>query len=227
MEFVLSDFVNSLRDGMANSKIFPYEKEWILQQKHANRPFHIKDIAFLTNPITQLDSNTYMFEIGNTYSEENYPYYHILEDAPVIRKRGRGSDKTRGSQARVSNLGQRDYSRISFNGKTYSKEYAKNVRGMRKSVIDRAQRYVRNPWSGLPVKYNPQSDSYKNIHYQYIERIFNSGLLDLLASEYGLKKARVENTGLTEEYLSQFENEDLVSAFINSVLSFEGEEDYD
>ena len=61
MEFVLSDFVNSLRDGMANSKIFPYEKEWILQQKHANRPFHIKDIAFLTNPITQLDSNTYMF----------------------------------------------------------------------------------------------------------------------------------------------------------------------
>ena len=224
MEFTLSAFVNSLKNGIAKSPLFPYEKEWIHKEKHPNLE-HIKYVAFGRNPIIQLDENTYMFELGNEIAEREYPYYHILENSPIIRKKGRASTKTRGSEANIKNLGIRDYERVSWNGKTFTKEYAKNVRGSRKSAISNATRFVRNPWSGLPVKYNPQSNSYLNIHYQYIERVLGSDMLDNLASEYGLKKrARVENAGLTEEYLSQFENGDLVSAIINSVLSFdEGE----
>ena len=33
-----------------------------------------------------------IFDIGNEYAEREYPYYHILEDAPVIRKKGKGTE---------------------------------------------------------------------------------------------------------------------------------------
>ena len=56
-----------------------------------------------------MSGNMYIFEIGNDYAEENYPYYHILEDAEVIRKRGRGTSKSKGSQAQIEKLSQRDY----------------------------------------------------------------------------------------------------------------------
>ena len=41
------------------------------------------------------------------------------------------------------------------------------------------------------------------MHYRYIERILDSGILDTIAQEQDLKLTRKSNTGLAEEYLMQ------------------------
>lgn len=217
MEFTIANFVQSMREKMYSA--FPFELEEINKKKHANRPGHIRDVAFMNNQVITLDENTLMFEIGNTYAEERYPYYHILETAPYIRKRGRATDKTKGSQARIEYRGKRDYEKVSFNGKTYSKEYARNVRGQRNrrgQVSHWATDYM-----GRDYFINREADAYENIHYQYIEKMLNNFVLDSLAVEFGLKRARTQSTGLEEEYQAQSFDEhsslaDMVSAMIDS-----------
>lgn len=225
MEFVLSAFVDSLRNEMYRS--FPYEHKEINDVKHPNRIGHIRDVAFMNNAPTMLDENTYAFEIGNTYAEEKYPYYHILENAPYIRKRGRATTKSRGSQAKVENVGKRNYEKINWNGKTYSKEYAKNVRGSR----DRTSKvsYWATDYMGREYFLNREANSYKNEHYLYIENMLNMFILDNLAREFGLKRMRTQLSGLEEDYMSQVSDEhnSLVSMITNAISSFEGEEDYD
>lgn len=78
--------------------------------KHGEFNEEIRDVAFKNNQTIVVSENEYTFDIGNEYAEEHYPYYHILEDAPYIRKRDRGTAKTRGSQAKVEKLGDRNYS---------------------------------------------------------------------------------------------------------------------
>ena len=159
------------------------------------------DVAFKNNPVIyNTDQN--IFEIGNENAEEKYPYYHILEDAPVIRKRGRGTKKTKGSQAEVENLGQRDYNRVSWNGKTFTKEYSRNVRGSRKRLASVS--HWTTDYMGNDVFINREANAYLNEHYHYIEKMLNDyGILDTLASEFNLKRGRTIDTGLAEEYFSQ------------------------
>lgn len=212
-EFSLQAFTDSIRQNLYDN--FPYESDTVKMQKHKKTPLHIRDIAFMYLPTTQ-GENSIMFEIGSEYAEEYYPYYHILEDAQVIRKRGKGTKGSRGSQAEIKELGKRDYGRISFNGKTYSREYRKNVRGER-SRLGTATKVVVGS-NGKTYRVNPNASYYANKHYQYIERTLNN-VLPWIANEYGMRMGRTEITDLVDEYQEQ-ESQDRI---INALSSFEGE----
>ena len=194
-EFSLDLFTKRLRDVIYNS--FPYEREELNLQKHEDRLGHIRDVAFKNNETIILDENTLVFDIGNTYAEERYPYYHILQDAPYIRKRGRATAKTRGSQARVEYVGARDYNAITWNGKTYSREYQRNVRGKR-SRLSKVSHWATD-YNGNKYFINREANTYLNVHYKYIENIMNFNLM-YLAIEFGLKQKRTELTDLSEDY---------------------------
>lgn len=209
MEFDLDLFTTELRNVMYESKDFPYESEELNLKKHNKRPLHIKDVAFKANSTMKVDDNTRTFDIGNTYAEQEYPYYHILQDSPVIRKKYRGTDKTRGSQAKVKNLGQRDYGRVSFNGKTYSKEYAKNVRGARKSVVENASRYE----NGKLISGNPRSLSYYNKHYKYIDKVLDISVKQV-ASMFG-GTVRTSSSGLKDDYNESILIENMINSYLD------------
>lgn len=196
MEFTLDSFTKRLRELMYNR--FPYENEEINKLKHPDRNEHIRDVAFKNNPTFTTGENEKVFEIGNEYAEEYYPYYHILEDAPYIRKRDRATSKTKGSQAKVEKLADRDYNKISFNGKTYTREYARNVRGKRSRLSSVS--YWASDNNGDKIWINRESNSYLNVHYQYIETMMNTSILDTLASEFNLRRGRTKSSGLKEDY---------------------------
>lgn len=204
MEYNLDAFFNSLISYMAVA--FPYMKDEELDQsKHPKRnPLHLKDAIFNNlQPIHSLNSIT--FDIGNDFLEQNYPYYHILEDAQVIRKRGRGTKKSKGSQDKITDAKARDYGRVNWNGKTFSQEYKKNVRGARSKLESSSRRayIIDDQGIAIPVMANMQADYYANIHYQYIEKMLDNGIVDTLAAEFGLRRLRKQDTGLQEEYLMQ------------------------
>lgn len=193
--------------------LFPYEKDIINDKKHRGREGHIRDIAFRSNSTIFIDDNNRSFDIGNYVAESEYPYYHILQDAPVIRKRGRATDKTKGSQAEVKELGKRDYNKISFNGKTYSREYARNVRGIRQSVIDKAQ-HREYGFYGKSYLVNRNAKSYKNIHYHYIDKILDSAI-PYLASMFGGRALRKQVTSLEEDYNESNMIENMLSSYLD------------
>lgn len=190
---------------------FPYEEDIITRSKHKKTPRHIRDVAFMDNDVIH-NGNTNIFDIGNNYAEENYPYYHILQDSKVIRKANKSTKYTRGSQEKITPVGARDYGRIKFNGKTYIKEYAKNIRGQR-DLSSKATQYATDS-RGRLVKINKDADYYLNTHYQYIDRMLESGILNKLALEFNLGRKSTLFSGLKEEYEMQ-ENEDIIS-IINS-----------
>ena len=220
MAFDINVFTSRLKELFVDSPLFPnmpenYVNEWGVVQsdreKHKGRePLKLKDavISSMANS-TIFVENEISFNIGNEQMEKTHPYYHILENAPVIRKRGKGTDKSRGSQAKIEDVGQRDYERVSFNGKTFTKEYAKNVRGKR-NRINNVTHFITDS-KGNRKMINREAGAYQNIHYMYIERILDSGILNTLAEEQGLKVMRKVNTGLGEEYFAQQEELDLAS----------------
>ena len=211
-EFDIRRFVNAIRIDLYRN--FPYMKnEALNESKHKNRPLHIRDVAFMNNPLEFITDDMYAFEIGNEVAEQTYPYYHILQDSEVINKRGISTKKTRGSQSNVE-LSKRDYGKVSFNGKTFTKEYQKNVRGKR-SRSAKATRWIGDTKINMEAKY------YLNVHYNYIDRILDT-VLPFIASEYGLKLRRKEKTSLADEYIQQ---NDLVGDYedidnLNSILKF-------
>lgn len=201
MEFTIVDFVSTVREMMYNQ--FPYlpnrGKNPSGSFKHKNDNQQIRDVAFKNNPTAFPSENTATFDIGGEYAEMAYPYYHILQDARTIHKRGKGTKSSKGSQAKVEPVSTRDYGRVSWNGKTFTKEYAKNVRGNRYKY-NSAQRYVKIGGERLLV--NKTADSYVNIHYHYIDRILDN-ILPYIAQMYGMKMARKQDSGLSEEYAMQ------------------------
>ena len=202
MEFDLATFTQTLRDKMVDRfpKLDKRGENPSGSPKHGQYNEMIVDVAFKNNPTILVGEKEYTFDIGNEYSEEHYPYYHILEDAPYIRKRNRGTTKTRGSQANVEK-GKRDYGVVSWNGKTFTKEYQRNVRGTR-NRLDKVSHWITND-SGEKEFINRESNTYKNEHYQYIEKMLDIITIEL-ASEFNLKKARVEKTGFEEELAMQW-----------------------
>lgn len=202
MEYNIRDFVEKMRNYFYRQ--FPYEPDIVNEQKHIlnnknPKPKHIRDVAFMQNPVQYLTEDLVIFEIGNEESEKDYPYYHILEDAPVIRKKDKGTGKSKGSQDMVTNLGRRDYGIVSFNGKTFTKEYARNVRGKRNSVIRNSTRYIKD-YNGDTIKINKGANSYQNRHYHYIENMILSSN-QLLAVDFNMKQGRSVDSGLGEEYV--------------------------
>ena len=210
-EFSLSNFANDIRQNIYDN--FPYENDEVKALKHAKRPAHIRDIAL---GLTYTSDGTQVFEIGNDYAEEYYPYYHILEDAEVIRKKGRGTKLSKGSQAEITKLSDRDYGRVSFNGKTFSREYQKNVRGARSRVEKATYNIVGS--DGKVYKINKDANYYKNVHFHYIERILNN-TLPWIAQANGLRMGRTELTSLESDY----EQQEYGSLVANIINSFKGD----
>lgn len=171
--------------------------------KHKNRPSP-KDLK------TQIENsmnfskngteNMQTFDIGNENMERNFPYYHILQQAPIIRKKEMSTTKTRGSQQYVKDKGKRDYEQVYWNGKTFTKEYSKNVRGSRLNLSKTSY------WSGGKTSggdfIRPESKQYLNVHYQYIDKICDE-LAPIIAEEYGMKLRRKQDSGLIDEFAMQ------------------------
>lgn len=210
MDFDIDAFTQSIRLGMEAK--FPYENDRIKKRKHKNTLLHIVDVAFRRNP-TRANGDERYFEIGNQNAEAKYPYYHILQDAPVIRKKGKADKGTKGSQASVADLGLRDYNKITYDGKRYKREYEKNIRGSRRSVVDNATQWVDG------VKINRGSNSYKNIHYKYIDNMLPE-VCQAVAGQFGLIYVGIKHTSLEEDYLLslQLENDENTS-ILSDIIS--------
>lgn len=200
MEYDLGTFTRTLKELLYNEMPFDRDNE----HPHANRNFHMRDLALGQNNVIPVGLNSMYFEIGNENAEEKAPYYHILEDAQVIRKAGFGTKKTKGSQAFIQDKGKRDYGQATFTITTNSKgrrinpyyEYRRNVRGKR-SLVEKSTHRVYDE-NGKLTKVKRDSKYYFNIHYNYIERNLE-WITKLLADEFDMKLKRVK-TDFTEEY---------------------------
>lgn len=219
MEYTLYSFVAKLKEWFIESAMFPYyeiSKESISDygksrqqsdvDKHPDRnPTHLKDVAKqCLETTTVITENSAEFNLGNYVMESKYPYYHILEDSQVIRKRGYGTKKTKGSQESERILANRDYNKVSWNGKTFTKEYSRNVRGTR-NRINNVSHYGLVDLQGKYL--NRDANAYWNTHYKYIEDILDNDVVIKLSTYFGLKPARKTDTGLGEEYGSQEESQ--------------------
>ena len=141
-----------------------------------------------------------------------FEYVCQVDDSDDVSK---GTAKTRGSQAKVEDKGKRDYNRVTWNGKTLTKEYSRNVRGKRLN-LSKISSYVVD--GNGEVKFiNREANAYFNTHYHYIEKMMNEqGILDILANEFGLTRKRTQSTGLLEDFLSQGDNE---PSIVEAVMS--------
>jgi hypothetical protein len=209
MEFSLNNFTERLMQLIHSSKLMPdmgsfytdrYGNVQSGAQKHPNRPTP-RD---LRSQISLSMANSFVagenintFDIGNNDMEKNFPYYHILQQAPTIRKAHRGTTKTKGSESLYKNPAERDYERVHWNGKTFTKEYSRNVRGSRIN-LNKTQMHIDGQWL------NTSSGQYLNIHYKYLDRICDE-VAQQLAKDFDIKLGRKKDTGLIEEFAMQEE----------------------
>lgn len=219
MDFTLDRFTNRIIELFVNSEHFPesvdpyingFGREEELKIKHKGRdPLHLKAIAESSMKSSMVGSeSTITFDYGNTKLEKSYPHYHILQQAPVIRKAGYGTEKSKGSESGKS-AEERDYEKVTWNGKTFTKEYSRNVRGQRVKFSRTTY------WSGgktssgtLILRRTARhggANQYLNIHLNYIDKALDE-IVPILESEFGLKKGRKVDTGLGEEYSLQEES---------------------
>ena len=199
-EFTLDAFYNSLISYLANN--FPYMiDEEVDKKKHPKRnPLHLQDAVFNNLPNIVMNDQI-IFDIGNPDLERTHPYYHILEDSEVIYKADRGTKTSKGSQDKVSDKGARDYGIVKWNGKTFSQEYKKNVRGARSKAQKATKRaFVVDSYGEVfRTTINKNAKYYLNIHYHYIEKAIDLAIPSLCA-QFGLKSLRVKDTRLSDEY---------------------------
>jgi hypothetical protein len=186
---IASRLAVTLKTEMSASDIFPFSD----RKKFPTKQFkpHMKNIAFNNNPIVVVSPTVQYFELGNDYAEKVAPYYHILEDAKVIRNPFRGSKQTRGSQAGVFPLSKRDYSvgSVDSNG-VITPEYRGTFNTGKRSYWNAQRRLTNRAYETR----NEKSKFRYNIHYAYIERILEKELpkiaslsgLRLLTSSKGL-----------------------------------------
>ncbi|MCK9576196.1 MAG: hypothetical protein M0R51_09755 [Clostridia bacterium] len=156
-----------------NHKLLPYDtgKKW---WRNPKKP-HMKDLAIIANGLPrQVGVDTYEFIIGNEEAENRAPQYHILEDAKIIRRPNKGTDKSRGSQ-RLSK-GTRDYGQTVYRLGTQEstkgiyeaiQEYRQNITRNYAGARDKAREYNER------IKYHHENKrNYRyNEHYLYIEAI--------------------------------------------------------
>ena len=209
--FTLSAFANKLIDLFIKSPNMPdmkgaytnkYGWTQLDSSKHKKRP-EPRDLR------SQIDRsmNTTMsadlngegqisFNIGNEFMELNFPYYHILQQAPTIRKKGKGTNKTKGSQMYEKDKAKRDYEQVHWNGKTFTKEYERNVRGGRLN-LNKTSMHIDGQFL------NMDQNQYLNMRYKYIDTILDKDVVDQLALYFGMKRKRTQDTGLIDEFADQ------------------------
>lgn len=223
-EFNIATFSKDLYELFLSSSYFPkmesdYLSSWGTRQsdsaKHPNRsPLHLQEAArkCVEQTFQSIEENIYTFDYGNEEMEISHPYYHILENTPYIRKANRSTEKSRGSQAKIEDVGKRNYENVSWNGKTFTKEYRRNIRGSRKRT-DKVSHWAYG--NNFKVFVNREANSYLNEHYQYIETIVDS-IIYMLAEQNGVRFVAKSNSGLMEDYLSDFEQ--IPSSLSNDIL---------
>lgn len=208
MEYDLGTFTRYLKSLLYDK--MPFDKDNL--HPHANRNFHMRDLALGQNNVIPVGLNSMYFEIGNDIAEEKAPYYHILEDAQVIRKAGFGTKKSKGSQAFIKDKGKRDYGQATFTITNNSKgrkinpyyEYRRNVRGKRSLVGNATQRVIDE--NGVVTKINRESKYYFNIHYNYIERGLET-ITNILAHQFDMKlqRTKIDYSEEYNEYMEEYE----------------------
>ena len=206
MEYDINSFTRYLKEMLYES--MPCDKNNVHARKHPDRNWHMRELALGHNIVMSIGENQKYFEIGNEESELKAPYYHILQDAQVIRKAGRGTTKSKGSQAFVNDPRKRDYGQVSFTISTEKKtnrqrlnpyyEYRRNVRGSRSLVGNSTQKVISE--DGKITKINRESNYYLNIHYDYIGRNLE-WIVQQLAKTFNMTLGRTK-LDFSEEYKS-------------------------
>ena len=198
MEYSLSSFTQEIIKAMQNSTLFPFMyNEEVDKAKHPKRsPLHLREALFTNVVPLPSGDNALMFDLGSETLELSHPYYHILQQAKYIRKRGKATEKTKGSQAKVE-VGKRDYEKVSWNGKTFVKEYARNVRGKR-DRLDQAS-YWATDYKGDKYFINRDANQYLNVHYQYFDKVLDMEM-PKIADMFGMRLGRKQDSGLEDDF---------------------------
>ena len=185
----LNEYVNQivieLKVRMEESDLFPFDDGKRLAGQRPRPQFkpHARNVALRNNYITVVSPDVQVFELGNEQAERTAPQYHILEDAKVIANPGRGTAKSRGSQAKVADKAKRDYSVETpvANKTTTTQEYRPSFKEGRRSyqttqmLLTNKNYEARN--ESKPYRYNK--------HYAYIERILEKEVPSI-ASDLGI-----------------------------------------
>jgi hypothetical protein len=185
----LNEYVNQivieLKVRMEQSELFPFDDGKRLAGQRPRPQFkpHARNVALKNNYITVVSPDVQVFELGNEQAERTAPQYHILEDAKVIANPGRGTAKSRGSQAKVADKAKRDYSVETpvANKTTTTQEYRPSFKEGRRSyqttqmLLTNKNYEARN--ESKPYRYNK--------HYAYIERILEKEVPSI-ASDLGI-----------------------------------------
>jgi hypothetical protein len=171
----LNEYVNQivieLKVRMEESDLFPFDDGTRYGNQKPRPQFkpHAKNVALRNNFITVVSPDVQMFELGNEVAERTAPQYHILEDSKQIANPGRGTAKSKGSQARIADKAKRDYSvEVPVANKTTTtQEYRPSFKEGRRSYSNSQGLLVNKNYEarneGKPFRYNK--------HYAYIERI--------------------------------------------------------
>lgn len=219
MEYNIDAFTNRIIEVLGEN--VPNEPLELSKSKHPNRNgLRLKDLFSVGSSQYSIaiiqNTDTRIFEIGSPMAEAKLPHYHILQNSEVIRKRDRGTKTTKGSQSEQNNRLQRDYEEVKWNGKTYSKEYSKNVRGSRSKAAKILEPKLRYTGGKYIEDRRGIDNSYVNVHYRYIDRILDA-TIPFIAEEFGLRAKRKVDTGLQEEYAYQ-QSLDLEERFPTNIL---------
>ena len=186
-------FSNDIRDLLIDN--IPVESDENFLKKHIKRGKKLFQAVSgdANSQIVPLGLNGYAFELGGPSLEANFPHYHILEDAYTIKKRGKGTATSKGSQDKVKDLSARDYGIWTVNkknGTSVYQEYRKNVRGGRKPK-EKYKLVVDRNGEVKQIMYESSSTSYINKYYHYIEKSMDIGL-PFIAQKYNMRMARAK-----------------------------------
>jgi hypothetical protein len=217
----LNEYVNQivieLKVRMEESPLFPFDDGTRYGNQKPRPQFkpHARNVALRNNPILVVSPDVQVFELGNETAERTAPQYHILEDAKQIANPGRGTAKSKGSQARIADKAKRDYSvEVPVANKTTTtQEYRPSFKEGRRTYSN-SQNLLEQKWlydqpkSGSKFRYNR--------HYAYIERILEKEV-PLIASslEINLESYRGLNVAETavEETIADMSDTGLLGMF--------------
>ena len=162
-----------LKERMEAHPLFPYDRT--TPQDERRKP-HMLDMALKHNVTYILSPELHYFELGNGRAETVTPHYHILEDAKIIRNPGRGTKKSKGSQASIGRKSQRDYGLVTYRtttkGNQLIQEYRQNMTRNYDGQIG-ARTQPREYRKRKQVSNLNKRNYRENIHYQYIEKILH------------------------------------------------------
>ena len=195
-----------LKEGMEVSPLFPFDKTTPAEKR---RKPHMLDMALKPNVTYLISPDMQYFELGNDRAETVTPHYHILEDAKIIRNPGKGTKKSKGSQASIGRKSDRDYGAVSY------RETTKGIQ----LIQEYRQNMTRNYDGRIGAKTQPREYSKRkqvsnvnkrnyryNTHYQYIERIL-AQVAPQIAVSIDAKLKLGESSLLDNNTLSGFLND--------------------